>query len=113
MPKATAPKKAQKSIRKKADAAVQQRKREVVEEARPATTPQETAKQTDLTPRFKLVFIIATCITCVSGVAYLTLCIIFQQIDLTSRIQDAVETMKTVFVGGFGAIAGLLSGKFL
>ena len=67
-----------------------------------------------LTPPFKAVFLAVFSLTVLSLVGYVTLAVIagVNSID-SSAVNGAIETLKTAFISGFGAIVGLLGGKAL
>lgn len=75
--------------------------------------PQPTNPDYVLTPRFKWVFSTIVGFTILILIAYIALCVIFPHEDPTSRIQGLIETLKSTFMIGFGAIVGLLGGKAL
>ena len=67
-----------------------------------------------LTPRFKAVFLAVFSITVLSLFGYIALALIAGINSMeSSTVNGAIETLKTAFISGFGAILGLLGGKAL
>lgn len=67
-----------------------------------------------LSPRFKLVFTAVTRITIICLISYIGLGAVLLFVPQESPIIDGLlETLKSTFILGFGAIVGLLSGKAL
>jgi len=64
----------------------------------------------DLTPRFKLIFRTVTALTVLS----LTLSVILAAFGGDSeQMQSAIEACSTTYKMGFGAIVGLIGGKVM
>ena len=74
----------------------------------------EPVERRSLTPRFKAVFLAVVLLTLLSLIGYVTLAIIIGMNSIeSSALNGVIETLKTAFISGFGAILGLLGGKAL
>lgn len=80
----------------------------------PSQARQQPVERRTLTPRFKAVFLAVFTITVLSLVGYVILAVIVGVNSIDSpAVNGAIETLKTAFISGFGAIVGLLGGKAL
>jgi hypothetical protein len=92
----------------KQEEAAQERKKPVRKK------PAKSLDRRTLTPRFKAVFLAVFSITVLSLIGYVTLAVMAGVNSMDSSTLDgAIETLKTAFISGFGAILGLLGGKAL